>query len=73
MPEGGLTSASSSHCLPDKTAGRDSYLNEQESNAVLGDSGSDLDEPVPGGTICQSDRDRRRMEGEFPDEQGFPL
>ncbi|XP_068757489.1 putative nuclease HARBI1 [Montipora capricornis] len=47
MPEGGLTSASSSHCLPDKTAGRDSYLNEQERNAVLGDSGSDLDEPVP--------------------------
>ena len=51
MPEGGLTSASSSHCLPDKTAGRDSYLNEQERDAVLGDSGSDLDEPVPGGTI----------------------
>ena len=50
MPEGGLTSASSLRCLPDKTAGRNN-LNEQESNAVLDDSGLDLDEPVPGGTI----------------------
>ena len=50
MPEGDLTSASSSRCLPDKTAGR-SNLNEQESNAVLDDSGLDLDEPVPDGTI----------------------
>ena len=50
MPEGGLTSASSLHYLPDKTAGRNN-LNEYESNAVLDDSGSDLDEPIPGGTI----------------------
>ena len=50
MPEGGLTSASSLRYLPDKTAGR-SNLNEWESNAVLDDSGLDLDEPVPGGTI----------------------
>ena len=50
MPEGDLTSASSSRYLPDKTAGRNN-LNEQESNAVLDDSGLDLDEPVPDGTI----------------------
>ena len=50
MPEGGLTSASSLRCLPHKTAGRNN-LDEQESNAVLDDSGLDLDEPVPGGTI----------------------
>ena len=50
MPEGGLTSASSLRCLPHKTAGRN-HLDEQESNAVLDDSGLDLDEPVPGGTI----------------------
>ena len=50
MPEKGLTSASSLRCLPDKTAER-SNLNEQESSAVLDDSGLDLDEPVPGGTI----------------------
>ena len=36
--------------------------NEQESNAVLDDSGLDLDEPVSGG-----------MAGEFPHEQGLPL
>ena len=50
MPEGGLTSASSLRCLPHKTAGRNN-LDAQESNAVLDDSGLDLDEPVPGGTI----------------------
>ena len=50
MPEGGLTSASSLRCLPHKTAGR-SNLDEQESNAVLDDSGLDLDEVVPVGTI----------------------
>ena len=50
MPEGNLTSASSSRYLPDKTPGRNK-LNEQESNAILDDSGFDLDEPVPGGTI----------------------
>ena len=50
MPEGDLTSASSSRYIPDKTAGRNS-LNEQESNAILDNSGLDLDEPVPGGTI----------------------
>ena len=48
MPEGNLTSASSSRYLPDKTAGRNN-LNEKESNAVLDDSGLDQDEPVPGG------------------------
>ena len=61
MPEGGLTSAMSFRCLPDKTAGRNNS-NEQESNAVLDDSGLDLDEPVSGG-----------MAGELPDEQGLPL
>ena len=50
MPEGNLTSGSSSRYLPDKTASKNN-LNEQESNAVLDDSGLDLDEPVPGGTI----------------------
>ena len=50
MPEGGLTSASSLRYLPDKTAGRNN-LNEEESNAVLDDSGLDLEEPVSGGTI----------------------
>ena len=50
MPEGDLTSASSSRYLPDKTTGRNN-LNDQESNAVLDDSGLDLDEPAPGGTI----------------------
>ena len=50
MPEGGLISAGSLRYLPDKTAGRNN-LKEQESNAVLDDSGLDLDEPVPGGTI----------------------
>ena len=50
MPEGGLTSASSLRCLPHKTAGRNN-LDAQESNAVLDDSGLNLDEPVPGGTI----------------------
>ena len=33
------------------SAGGDNYFNEQERNALLVDSGSDLDEPVPGGTI----------------------
>ena len=42
MPEGGLTSASSLRYLPDKTAGRNN-LNKSESNAVLDDSGLDLD------------------------------
>ena len=46
MPEGGLRSASSSRCLPHKTAGRNN-LDEQENNAVLDDSGLDLDDPVP--------------------------
>ena len=50
MQEGGLTSASSLRCLPYKTAGRNN-LDEQESNAVLDDSGLDLDEPVPSETI----------------------
>ena len=50
MPEGNLTSASSSRYLPDKTAGRNN-LNKEESNAVLDDSVLDLDEPVTGGTI----------------------
>ena len=50
MPEGGLTSASSLRCLPHKTTGR-TNLDEQESNAVLDDSGLDLDEPVPARTI----------------------
>ena len=50
MPEGGLRSANSLRCLPHKTASRNN-LDEQESNAVLDDSGLDLDEPVPGGTI----------------------
>ena len=72
MPEGCLTSASSLRCLPDKTAGRNN-VNEQESTAILDDSGLDLDEPVPAGTICQSDREGKGMAGEFPDEQGLPL
>ena len=50
MPEGALTSASSLRCLPHKAASRNN-LDEQESNAVLDDSGLDLDELVPGGTI----------------------
>ena len=56
MPEGDLTSASSSRYLPDKTAGRNN-LNEQESNAILNDSGLDLGEPVSGGTILSILRD----------------
>ena len=50
MPEGALTSASSLRRLPHKAASRNN-LDEQESNAVLDDSGLDLDEPVSGGTI----------------------
>ena len=50
MPEGGLTSANSLRCLLHKAAGRNN-LDEQEDNAVLDDSGLDLDEPVPGGTV----------------------
>ena len=50
MPKGGLTSASSLRYLPYKTADRNN-LNESESNAVFDDSGLDLDEPVPGGTV----------------------
>ena len=50
MPEDSLTSASSLRCLLHKKAGRNN-LDEQESNTVLDDSGLDLDEPVPFGTI----------------------
>ena len=50
MPEGGLTCASSLRCLPHKTASKNT-LDEHESNAVLDDSGLDLEEPVTGGTI----------------------
>ena len=50
MPEGGLTYASTLRCLPHKTAGKNT-LDEHESNAVLDDSGLDLEEPVTGGTI----------------------
>ena len=50
MPQSGLTSASSLHCLLDKMAGRNN-LNEQESNAVLEDSWLDPDSPVPGELI----------------------
>ena len=49
MPEGALTSASSLRRLPLKAASRNNL--DEESNAVLDDSGLDLDEPVPGGTI----------------------
>ena len=52
MQEGGWTSASSWRCLRHKTGGRNN-LDEQESNAVLDDSGVDLDEPAPDGTISR--------------------
>ena len=71
MPESGLTSASCLRCLPDKTAGRNN-LNEQESNAIPDDSGLDLDEPVPGGTIFVSGKKKLRIK-KYPDTGGRGL
>ena len=52
MPEGNLTSVSSSRYLPDKTAGRNN-LNEWESNAVLDDSQTWTNQCLVG-QFCQS-------------------